>query len=125
MEYLNSQENITSRIQIFFNDWTGSASQPEVKQAVETTLVDFPDVFAQNRFDIGFRTELKIKLTPQNDKPFYRQSFAVPIIFIDFILVELDLLKKFGIITLLFSKYASPILAQKKLNGKLRLMFDM
>ena len=42
------------------------------------------------------------------------------------ILVELALLHKYGIITTLpISKYASPIFAQKKPNGKLRLLVDL
>ena len=41
-------------------------------------------------------------------------------------MVELALLHKYGIITTLpFSKYASPIFAQKKPNGKLRLLVDL
>ena len=41
-------------------------------------------------------------------------------------MVELALLHKYGIITTLpFSKYASPISAQKKPNGKLRLLVDL
>ena len=39
---------------------------------------------------------------------------------------ELTSLHKYGIITILpFSKYASPIFAQKKRNGKLRLLVDL
>ena len=40
--------------------------------------------------------------------------------------MKLALLHKYGIITTLaFRKYASPIFAQKKLNGKLRLLVDL
>ena len=40
--------------------------------------------------------------------------------------MELALLHKYGIITTLpFSKYASPIFAQRKPNGKLRLLVDL
>ena len=39
---------------------------------------------------------------------------------------ELALMHKYGIITVLpFSKYGSPILAQRKPNGKLRLLVDL
>ena len=42
------------------------------------------------------------------------------------LIVELALLHKYGIITVLpFSKFASPIFAQRKLNGKLRLLVDL
>ena len=41
-------------------------------------------------------------------------------------MVELALLHKYGFITTLpFPKYASPIFAQKKPNGKLRLLVDL
>ena len=40
--------------------------------------------------------------------------------------MELALLRKYGIITTLpFSKYGTPIFAQKELNGKLRLLVDL
>ena len=42
------------------------------------------------------------------------------------LIVELALMHKYGIITVLpFSKYASPIFAQRKTNGKLRLLVDL
>ena len=42
------------------------------------------------------------------------------------LIVELALMHKYGIITVLpFSKYASPIFAQRKANGKLRLLLDL
>ena len=63
---------------------------------------------------------------PLNNRPDYSQSLPAPINFNDDILVELALLHKYGIITTLpFSKYASPIFAQRKPNGKLRLLVDL
>ena len=42
------------------------------------------------------------------------------------LIVELALMHKYGMITVLpFSKYASPIFAQRKPNGKLRLLVDL
>ena len=42
------------------------------------------------------------------------------------LIVELGLMHKYGIITVLpFSKYASPIFAQREPNGKLRLLVDL
>ena len=70
--------------------------------------------------------EVKVKLTSKDDSPDYSQSLPVPIILKEVILVELAMLHKYGIITTLpFSKYASPIFAQKKPNGKLRLLVDL
>ena len=44
----------------------------------------------------------------------------------EYLIVKLALMHKYGIITVLpFSKYASPIFAQRKRNGKLRLLVDL
>ena len=70
--------------------------------------------------------EFKVKLTPKDDSPAYSQSLPASINLNEDILVELAMLHKYGITTtLLFSKYASPIFAQKKPNGKLRLLVDL
>ena len=70
--------------------------------------------------------DFKVTLTPKDDAPAYSQSLPTPINLKEDILVELALLHSYGIITTLpFSKYASPIFAQKKHNGKLRLMVDL
>ena len=89
-------------------------------------LVEFHDIFARHRFDIGMNEEFTVELTPKGESPAYRQSLPTPINLKEDILVELALLQRYGIITTLpFSKYASPIFAQKKPNGKLRLFVDL
>ena len=71
-------------------------------------------------------TELKVKLTPKDDKAVCSQSLPMPIHLKEDLIVELALMRKNGIITVLpLSKYASPIFAQRKPNGKLRLFVDL
>ena len=125
-EQLNPQDDINSRNQILSNfDWIDSNLELEAKQAIEALLVEFYDIFTQYRFDIGTNTEFKVQLTPLHIRLAYSQSLAARINLKDDILVELALLHKYGIITTLsFSKYARPILAQRKPNGKKPLMFD-
>ena len=127
LEKLNPLENTNSRNQFLSNfDWTDFTLQPEAKQAVENLFVKFHDIFARHRFDIGINTEFKVQLTPLDNRPAYSQSLPATINLKVDILVELALLHKYGIITTLpFSKYASPILAQRKPNGKLRLLVDL
>ena len=85
--------------------------------------MEFHDIFARHRFDIGITTEFKVQLTPLDNRPAYIQSLPAPINLKDDILGELALLHKYGIITTLpFSKYAS---CTKKPNGKLRLSVDL
>ena len=76
--------------------------------------------------DIGMNTEFKVKLSPKNDKVVYSQSLPMPIDLKEDAIVEVALMHNYRIITVLpFSKYASPIFAQRKPNGKLRLLVDL
>ena len=127
LEQFNPLEETNSRDQFLSNfDWTDSTLQLDAKQAVEDLLVEVHDIFARHRFDIGNNTEFKVQLTALDNRPAYNQSLLTPINLKDDNLVELALLHKYGIITTLpFSKYASPIFAQRKPNGKLRLLVDL
>ena len=76
--------------------------------------------------DIGMNTEFKVKLTPKDDKVVNSESLPMPIHLKGDVTFELALMHKYGIITILpFSKYASPVFAQRKPNGKLRLLVDL
>ena len=107
-------------------DWTDTKLTKTEKQVVEEFLVEYHDIFVRHRMNIGMKTEFKVKLTPKDDKAVYRQSLPMPIHLKKDFNVELALMHKYGIITVLpFSKYASPIFAQRKTNGKLRLLVDL
>ena len=127
LEKLNPQDDLESRQQFLANfDWADSTLNPTEIAQIEELLVEFHDIFARHRFDIGMNEDFKVKLTPKDDSPAYSQSLPTPINLKEDILVELALLHRYGIITTLpFSKYASPIFAQKKPNGKLRLLVDL
>ena len=127
LEKLNPQDDEKSRKTFFDNfDWSDTTLTLFERQKVEELLVEFHDIFARHRFDIGTNREFKVKLTPNDDRPAYSQSLPTPINLKDDITVELALLHKYGIITTLpFSKYASPIFAQRKPNGRLRLLVDL
>ena len=127
LEQLNQNDNDESRKKFLTHfDWTDTTLSPFEKQHIEDILVQNHDIFARHRFDIGTNREFKVKLTPNDDRPAYSQSLLTPINLKDDITVELALLHRYGIITTLpFSKYASPIFAQRKPNGRLRLWVDL
>ena len=126
-EKLNPQESTESRNKFLKRfDWTDTFLTETEKQAIEDILVEYHDIFARHRMDIGMNTEFKVKLTPKDDKAVYSQSLPMPIQLKEDLIVELALMHKYGIVTVLpFSKYASPIFAQRKPNGKLRLLVDL
>ena len=126
-EKLNPQERTESRNKFLkWFDWTNTLLTEMEKQPIEDILVDYHDIFARHRKDIGLNKEFKAKLTPKDDKAVYSQNPPMPIHLKEDLIVELALMHKYGIITVLpFSKYASPIFAQRKPNGKLRLLVDL
>ena len=106
--------------------WEQSILNPHEKQKIEVLLAKYHDIFARHRLDIGINTEFKIKLTPKHDEPVYAQNLPTPTNLKDDLLVELALMQEYGIITTLpYSKYSSPIFAQRKPNGKLRILVDL
>ena len=106
--------------------WEGSQIEGNNRKQLEQTIVEFNDIFACHRLDIGINNGFKVKLTPKDERPIYTQSLPVSINLKEDLTVELALMHRYGIITTLpFSKYASPIFAQRKPNGKLRLLVDL
>ena len=124
LEQLNSLKGTDSRDQFLSTfDWTDSTLQPK---AIENLLVEFHDIFARHRFDIGINTKFKVQLTPSDDGPAHSQSLPAPINLKHDSLVELALLHKYGIFTTItFGKKASLIFALREPNGKLRLLIDL
>ena len=89
-------------------------------------LVDYRDIFARHKMDIGMNREFKVKITPKDNKAVYSQNLPRPIRLRQDLVAEMALMHKYGIITVLpFSKYASAIFAQRKPNEKLRLLVDL
>ena len=127
LEKLNPKDNEESKTKFLANfDWSDTTLNPFERQKIEAILVEYHDIFARHRFDIGTNRQFKVKLTPNDDRPAYSQSLPTPINLKDDITVELALLHKYGIITTLpYSIYASPIFAQRKPNGRLRLLVDL
>ena len=110
-------------LQIF--KWKNSVLNEAQKQ-VEELLVEISDIFAKHRFDVGYNSETRMKLTPDHDQPVYTQSPPTPIHLREELQVELALLQYFGIINSLnHSQYSSPTFAHRKTNGELRILVDL
>ena len=62
---------------------------------VEETLVEYHDIFARHRMDIGMNTAFTVNITPKNDKPVYSQSLPMPVHLKEDVLVELALMHKY------------------------------
>ena len=96
------------------------------KRQLEEFLVEYHDVFDKHRFDVGYNTELKNRLTPEHPLPVYVQGPPAPIHLRDEILIELALLQYINIITTLsHSEYSFPRFVHRKSSGKLRIFIDL
>ena len=64
-EKLNPKADIESRMDFLkrFN-WTDTLLTENEKQTVEDVLVEYHDIFARHRMDIGMNTKFKVRLTP-------------------------------------------------------------
>ena len=68
----NPQECTESRAKFFKPfDRTDRLQTETEKQALEDILVNYLDIFARHRMDIGKNTEFEMKLTPKDDKTVY------------------------------------------------------
>ena len=105
-EKLNPKDDSQSRIEFLKRfDWTDTLLTETEKQAVEDILVEYHDIFAGHRMDIGMNTEFKVRLTQEDDKAVYSQNLPMLIHLKEDLIVELALMDKYGIITVLpFSK---------------------
>ena len=93
---------------------------------MEELLVRFHKIFARHRLDSGKNSDSTVKLTPEHNRPVYSTNAITPIQLRDELFIELALMQYYDIITTLpFSNYSSPIFAQRKSSGTLRILFDL
>ena len=113
IQKLDANNNAEDREAFLKNfKWDDSHLTENDQKDIQEKLIEFNDIFARHRLDIGINHDFKIKLTPKTDDPVYSQSLPCPINLKEDLTVELALMHYFGIITTLpFSKYASPIFA--------------
>ena len=75
--------------------WEGSQIEGKDKKQLEQTIVEYNDIFARHRLDIGINNSFKVKLTPKDERPIYTQSLPVPINLKEDLTVELALMQFF------------------------------
>ena len=109
IQKLNSSNSPEDRESFLKNSkWEDTQLSEDDRKDIEEILVEFKDIFARHRLDIGINHDFKIKLTPKTDEPVYSQSLPCPLNLKEDLTVELALMHYFEIITTPpFSKYAS------------------
>ena len=80
LEQLNTQNNQESSEQFLsISDWTNSTLGTETRKGIDELLVEFHDIFARQRFDIGINNDFNVKLTLLDESPSYSQNLPTPI----------------------------------------------
>ena len=124
LEKIEPNNNIQDRMSFLSNfQWENSVLTNDQRSEVEHLLIEDADIFAKHRFDVGYNSDLKIKLTTEHQRPLYTQGTPTPIQLRNELTVELALMHYFGLIaTLSHSNYSSPLFAHRKPSGKLRML---
>ena len=92
---LNPKDDVKSRIKFLkWFHWTDTLLTETEKHAVEIILVEYYDLFARHRIDIGMNTEFKVRLTPKEGKAVYSQNLPMPIHLKEELFVKLVLMHK-------------------------------
>ena len=101
--------------------WENSVLTKDQRSEVEHLLIEYADIFAKHRFDVGYNSD-----QAEHQRPLYTQGPPTPIQLRNELTVELALMHYFGLITTLsHSKYSSPLFAHRKPSGKLRMLIDL
>ena len=79
--------------------WKNSVLYEADKKRTESLLVEFNAIFTRHQVDIGYTHKFSVKLTPDTDRPVYSKTLNISIHLKDDLLVELALLKYYGVIT--------------------------
>ena len=77
---LNPQANEKDK-ETFLKQFDGSKSSLTADQfsEMQNLRIEYHDIFAKHRFDVGYYTELKVKMTPEHDLPVSFQSPRTPV----------------------------------------------
>ena len=74
--------------------WEGSQIEGNDKKQLEQTIIEYNDIFARHRLDIGINNNFKVKLTPKDERPIYTQNLPVRINLKEDLTVELALMHR-------------------------------
>ena len=59
--------------------WEGPHIKRKDREQLEQTIVEYNDIFARHRLDIGINNNFKVKRTRKDESPVYTQSLPVQI----------------------------------------------
>ena len=98
LEKPDPKENEESKMKFLSKfKMTDSLITGEDRENLYSTIVEFNDIFARHKVDIGINSKSEFSLTPQDDKPVFTQSLPVPIKLKENLTLQLALMHRYGI----------------------------
>ena len=97
---------------------------PHLREQYERLILDNHDVFAKDKYDIGFSDAVSHKIHMKNNKPIFIKQFRIPDAHQDVILDHINEWQNKQVIEECSSPYNSPVFCVPKKSGGLRIVQD-
>ena len=99
-------------------------SDPHLRQLYEKLILDNHDVFAKDKFDLGFCDKISHQIHMKHDRPIFTKQFRIPDAHQEVILEHIKEWKNKNAIEECNSPYNSPVFCVPKKGGALRIVQD-
>ena len=99
-------------------------SDPHLKQEYANLILKNHDVFAKDKYDLGFSKAVSHKINMKNDKPIFIKQFRIPDAHQEVILEHINEWQNKQVIEECSSPYNSPVFCVPKKGGGLRIVQD-
>ena len=100
-------------------------TQPEIRAKYEALILANHDVFAKDKFDLGFSDKVSHKINMKTPQPVYVKQFRIPEAYESVILEHVAEWRKQHVIEECSSPYNSPVFCVPKKDGGLRIVQDL
>lgn len=97
---------------------------PEVKAQYEHLILNNHDVFAKDKYDLGFSDEISHKIHMKDNRPIFVKQFRIPDAHQEVILEHINEWQNKKVIEECSSPYNSPVFCVPKKGGGLRIVQD-
>ena len=98
---------------------------PEIRAQYEALILRNHDVFAQDKFDLGFSDRISHTINMKTPQPVYVKQFRIPDAYEEEIMKHVEQWLKQSVIEECSSPYNSPVFCVPKKTGGLRIVQDM
>ena len=100
-------------------------TSPEIRAQYEDLILQNHDVFAKDKYDLGFSDRVSHKINMKTAQPVYVKQFRIPDAYEEVILNHVEEWKKQSVIEECCSPYNSPVFCVPKKDGGLRIVQDL